>query len=463
MPRNIAKQKPKNGVASLRRRLSSIEARLAEITAEKLPMSVEPKPPDEPLTLPVLPQRTTIPSRRAKSDEAPVFELREISQLNPHRHKFFSFHDNFHARLIDELRFAWLCSKWSRFEQLDLRKVEEQEDRELIAALAAAAYVHMGRRAEARKAMQAAIAWGLEPAQAATLIMADLHRTMARAHYINRNHHACEEHLRSSGLAQYTTLETRTLCGGQPPISEEDSRDQRGYNMSDDIRRALPDYEVQVIFDVGANEGQTVKTILQQYPNARIYCFEPGAAAYETLSRSYGTFPQIALFKKAIGAEKCTATLEHGSRSTMSRIVGPNNRVTPENGAPQELVQVDTMDTFCAEYGIDHIDFLKVDTEGHELEVLRGAQQMLRRQAVDLISLEAAMSRLNRRHCALEDLKHHLEDRGYHLFGLYEQKHEWISKQPHLRRSNVLFISTRLVEESSGHIPVSLPDRGKKS
>lgn len=58
------------------------------------------------------------------------------------------------------------------------------------------------------------------------------------------------------------------------------------------------------------------------------------------------------------------------------------------------------------------------------------------------------MSPSNARHVPMESLKPYLESFGYALFGLYEQVHEWPRGEPHLRRTNLIFISQQLIENN---------------
>jgi len=53
-----------------------------------------------------------------------------------------------------------------------------------------------------------------------------------------------------------------------------------------------------------------------------------------------------------------------------------------------EKVQIQTLDDFCAEKGIEHIHYLKMDVEGHELSVLQGGREMLAKGAIDWIQFE---------------------------------------------------------------------------
>ena len=53
-----------------------------------------------------------------------------------------------------------------------------------------------------------------------------------------------------------------------------------------------------------------------------------------------------------------------------------------------EIVTLKTLDEFCAQAGINHIHYLKLDVEGHELSVFRGATEMLAKGAIDWIQFE---------------------------------------------------------------------------
>jgi len=53
-----------------------------------------------------------------------------------------------------------------------------------------------------------------------------------------------------------------------------------------------------------------------------------------------------------------------------------------------EKIQIDTLDNYCSLNAIERIHLLKLDVEGHELAALRGAQDILTKKAIDIISFE---------------------------------------------------------------------------
>jgi hypothetical protein len=111
-----------------------------------------------------------------------------------------------------------------------------------------------------------------------------------------------------------------------------------------------------------------------------------------------------------------------------------------------EQVDLETLDDLCASQKVTHIDYLKIDTEGGDFNVLSGATAMLAKQQIDTVEVEAGMNVGNKRHVPFEKLKAFFEDRNYFLFGIYEQVNEWPAKQPQLRRTNPVFISEKLIK-----------------
>lgn len=107
----------------------------------------------------------------------------------------------------------------------------------------------------------------------------------------------------------------------------------------------------------------------------------------------------------------------------------------------QEKVPIETLDSFCERNGISHIDFLKIDTEGFDLNIMLGAGGMLARHCVDLVQAEVLMNADNKYHVPFSDVRQHLESFGYRLFGIYEQGVEWGMNIPIIRRANVVYIS----------------------
>lgn len=223
----------------------------------------------------------------------------------------------------------------------------------------------------------------------------------------------------------------------------------RGVNFYEDLTRFFPTYKIDVVFDVGANVGDLASAYVIQFPHAHIFCFEPASHTYGILERKFKGNDRVSCFRKALGASESKATLILEGSSDMFYISDSLKEIKIGEKKDAESVVVTTLDSFCNANNIHYINYVKIDTEGYELEVLKGASGMLAAHSIDFIEVEAGMNPGNVRHVPMEILKDFFEKYQYVLFGLYEQVHEWPTKEPHLRRANLIFLSRTMIEKRS--------------
>jgi FkbM family methyltransferase len=228
------------------------------------------------------------------------------------------------------------------------------------------------------------------------------------------------------------------------PIASIMANPQPRDTLANALARHLPAYAPTVIFDVGANIGQSSQAFAARFPQAAIYAFEPIGAAYQALVATTRALPAVKTFKTALGRTPGQVQMVVNPRELV------NSQVTirpVRSGEHVETVPMDSGDRFCAANSIDRIGYLKVDTEGHDLEVLSGFAGMLAEKRVDLAEAEVSMNRSNTKHVALEAVKDYMEKTGYFLFHIYEQTLDiGFSGRPIMRRANVVFISETLAE-----------------
>lgn len=230
-----------------------------------------------------------------------------------------------------------------------------------------------------------------------------------------------------------------------------------------DVKSRFPSHDFACFVDVGANVGQSALNIRRHFPRAEIHSLEPVAATFALLERNTRAHG-IHVHQLALGAAngELEARLQgNAGHSDLNTLVGPDRTEgRAEAGTRSEIVRVETLETFCLDAGISRIDFLKIDTEGFDLEVLKGAGPWLDEQRIPLVLVEVSMNRTNTFHVAFDDVKRFMEERAYHVFGLYEQTHEWKTNKPILRRANVLFVSGQMAGlKKQGAAGASNPDR----
>lgn len=172
-----------------------------------------------------------------------------------------------------------------------------------------------------------------------------------------------------------------------------------------------------VMFDVGANDGRTILRLQHQLSQPRIFAFEPVAATFRTLVARTAHLQNVRAFQLGLGAESGQSTIYLSTIDAM-------NSLAPgwtEDSVATEVVTISTVDQVMAEHDVDFVHFLKIDTEGYELEVLRGAERALSASRVGIIQVEVGVDQMDRRFLPLEDARRHLAARGYLLYGIYNQ------------------------------------------
>ena len=210
-----------------------------------------------------------------------------------------------------------------------------------------------------------------------------------------------------------------------------------GLDHAHDVGRFLRSARnVKVVFDVGANEGQTAEHYVRAFPSAQIYSFEPVAATYQSLVERVSKWPRVRTFQLAFADRNRTARIQlvpvSGWNSLRNEL--SNNR----SSTPHELVEIRTLDSFCAEQKISHIDLLKTDTEGFDLEVVKGAEAMLRAGQIQFILAEVTFQLDNTYHTSFFHLAEYLYGLKYRFVDIYDDDVTSFS-QPPVNYCNALF------------------------
>ncbi len=153
-------------------------------------------------------------------------------------------------------------------------------------------------------------------------------------------------------------------------------------------RRGVKPY---CIFDVGANAGQYLKLVCDTFAlsDFSVHCFEPGRWTFEQLEKNAPRGGDVTLNNVALGKENGELTLYYDARG--SGLASLTKRELGHYGIAfdqSETVAVETLDRYCQEKGIGRIDLLKLDVEGHELDVLRGAAELFGKGAVEVVTFE---------------------------------------------------------------------------
>jgi FkbM family methyltransferase len=150
---------------------------------------------------------------------------------------------------------------------------------------------------------------------------------------------------------------------------------------------------IETCFDVGANTGQTAREMLEEFPFARVYSFEPHPVSCERLREIMN--PRFSAHMLAL-SDQCGEVpfYEYAATGGGSHVNSllPNSHFPSHfrfsSGAKKITAQSTTIDTFCEQHSIEKIDVLKLDIEGSELAALEGARGMLERGRIRFVYTE---------------------------------------------------------------------------
>ena len=211
-----------------------------------------------------------------------------------------------------------------------------------------------------------------------------------------------------------------------------------------DIKYSIPNYQIKTIIDVGANVGQSEKHFAHHAPKALIHCIEPIQTTFSLLIKNkVGKNTKCHCLALGEKNESIEIKIDKNTPLVSNSLIAKNTESSTNFYV--EKIKVQTLSDFALKNNIQHINLLKIDTEGFDLKVLKGGESLLESKAIDFIEVEVSMNSFNTFHVSFQEISSYLDGYGYHKFGIYEQIHDFKLQKPILRRCNVMFISEKMI------------------
>lgn len=177
----------------------------------------------------------------------------------------------------------------------------------------------------------------------------------------------------------------------------------------------------KIVFDIGANKGDFANISLRLNPRLNLHCFEPSKCTFEKLLSN--EFPaNVTCNNFGLGAEKQEGILYvyedgAGTNSLHNRFL----EHLDVRYKDREKIQIETVDSYCNINKIVEIDFMKIDVEGFELEVIKGSKKMIKRGKIKIILFEYGGSYIDAR-ILLKDFFDFFKGMDYSFYKLYPNK-----------------------------------------
>ena len=195
-------------------------------------------------------------------------------------------------------------------------------------------------------------------------------------------------------------------------IYENKNYDQ-STNGESRVLKVLSAFNQSVVFDVGANIGNWSLLASKWSSDSTIYAFEPIKSSYKKLKEL--NLKNIKTFEYGLGQDDRELMFyDYGECSGVCSQYHSSHR----KKFKKVKVKIVNGDRFCQDNYIDHLDFLKMDTEGSELDILKGFHQMLVSKKITAIQFEYGKINIVSK-SLLVDFYNYLKPLGYAIGKIY--------------------------------------------
>ncbi|RYY08095.1 MAG: FkbM family methyltransferase [Sphingobacteriaceae bacterium] len=189
-------------------------------------------------------------------------------------------------------------------------------------------------------------------------------------------------------------------------------------------------YQPKICLDIGAYEGSWATSFLTIFPDTEILMIEAQQHKQSILKQQTATYSKLDYRIALLGAAK--KEVAFNIYETASSVLKENN----ETGALVETRTLTTLDNLVTDTIFTQADFIKIDTQGYELEILKGAKNTL--QHTEFILLEVSMIDIYQNCPLIADVFEFMNHIGFVLYDICDLMRRPYDKA--LYQSDFLFI-----------------------
>ena len=199
----------------------------------------------------------------------------------------------------------------------------------------------------------------------------------------------------------------------------------------DDVDSFLVKKQQCMIFDVGANVGQSVKQFKKNFTEPVIHCFEPISDCLDVIKKDFPNDKSLILNNVGVGSKKGELKFYINykkSTSSFKKLI-PNTTWIKRRAKFRKIhsdkflvktqtTKIITLDDYALEKNISNIDLLKIDTQGFEDQVLLGSTNLIKENRIKVIRLELIFSKIYEDLPQIYDIEKILIPNNYKLFSI---------------------------------------------
>lgn len=223
-----------------------------------------------------------------------------------------------------------------------------------------------------------------------------------------------------------------------------------GNNILRDFKTLYSENKTLTIFDIGANLGQTSLEFVECLPNSTIYAFEPDPNTFVSLNDIIRDYKNIKSYNLGFGERNDKMEL------SISKVSGGNSLLSLSENINKyakgdwtekvgtKIVDITTLNMFCRDNKINKIDILKIDTQGYELKIIEGGDQVVIPSFTKVVYIEVLFVELYKQQAYFNDIYATLTKRGYKLMGFYNKFHK-VEKPHYLLWCDAVFVCEEMI------------------
>lgn len=206
----------------------------------------------------------------------------------------------------------------------------------------------------------------------------------------------------------------------------------RNNEIYDDIKNYFKLKKELIILDVGAYRGNSIFSFKENFSNPYVYSFEPSKKNFNILRENCKRFSNYEIFNLGVSDINGIKKFNNNSWSETSSFIDLNDKGSKNYfdnrfkylgkniTESTSNIETITIDLFLEKQNLDKVNILKIDTQGHEKNVLKGAQKSLKKNKIESIMIEIILDDYYKNQIHILDIEEYIINEGFYLYGIYD-------------------------------------------